>query len=311
MRTLFTYVGLAVASALLLVSMALMPAGSVQSASPRPMALTASAEPPTPAATTTPPQRPTLPPTETPTVLATATPLVTATSTPLPPGGDPGSEPGIADPYVTKRANLDAVQVGDFVEFTLTVSNRGSATATDVVVVDPLPDFLTLYNATTTRGLISVAGNTVTIEIGNVEPGEIITITILTRVNRQVAPPDNRNTATLSTSSASDDPSNNSSSVSLVTTAAPTVTPTAPVPPTTVPPTSVPPTSVPPTAAPPTTVPPTSAPPTVVAPTAVSPATLPPTGASAGSFNVMILSLLLLAFGAAVAGLIIRRRSVR
>jgi uncharacterized repeat protein (TIGR01451 family) len=307
MRTLFTYVGSAAASALLLASMALLPVGRVQSAPQRPLALTQTAEPPTPTpvvATPTPPERPTLPPTETPTAIVTAQPTA-------PPSDDSGGDAGVADPYITKRANLDAVQVGDFVEFTLTVGNTGSAAATDVVVTDPIPGFLTIYNATTTRGLISVSGNTVTIEIGAVEPGELITIVILTRVNQQVAPPDNRNTATLSTTSAGDDPSNNASSAALITSAAPTATPTPSSVPTAPPaepgagsPTATP---VPPAA---TSAP--SAPPASPVPTAASPAVvLPPTGADASVAQLLIVSLLLLALGAGVVSAVVRRRSLR
>lgn len=341
MRTLLTYVGCAAASMLLLISMAWMPAGPAQFAPQRPLALTQTAEPPTPtldASTATPgatatliastplPERPTLPPTETPTPLPpTATPdttrptltptrLPTATAVP----DDGGGEPGIADPYITKRGSLDRAQVGDFVEFTLTVGNTGSAAAIDVVVTDALPGFLTLYNATTTRGLISVAGNTVTIQIGTVEPGELITITVLTRVNRQVAPPDNLNTATLSTSSAGDDPANNASSAALITTLAPTATPSAA--PTAAMPTSAPtavaqPTSTSPAARPTSAPPasqPTSAPP-AVHPTATASAAvvLPPTGADASGWGMVILPLLLLALGTAVVSAVMRRRSLR
>lgn len=307
MRTLFTYVGFAVASTLLLASMALLPARPVLSASQRPLALTQTAEPPTPTpvvATATPPDRPTVMPTETPTISATARPTAT-------PGNGSGGDPGVADPYITKRANLEQVQVGDFVEFTLTVGNTGSAAATDVVVTDPIPGFLTVYNATTTRGLISVSGNTVTIEIGTVEPGEIITIVIRTRVNQQVAPPDNRNTATLSTTSSGDDPSNNASSASLITSAAPTATPTPSSVPTAPPaepgaPTA---TGVPPGA---TAVPPAATAMPPAQPTAASPAVvLPPTGADDTSWSLLLLPLLLLALGTAIVSAVIRRRGVR
>lgn len=327
MRTLFTSIGFAIFT-MLLVSVLLLPAQPVRSAPPRPLALTQTAEPPTltptqtatatntPTATSTPTSTPIVP-TVTPTVFVTLTPTliptVDATTRPtssptVPPRNDPGGNPEVADPYVTKRANLDTVQVGDFVEFTLTVGNNGPGPATDVVVRDPVPAFLTIYNATTTRGLISVSGNTVTIEIGTVAPGEIITIVIRTRVNQHVTPPDNLNTATLSSSSPDANLNNNVSTVGVTTRAMPTATPTPGNPSSPSP--SAPPQTTPtnPSAPAVTTSP---VPPVTVAtprPTATVPVQLPPTGAKGTSEKRI---LMLLALSAVVAGAALRRRSVR
>lgn len=313
MRTLFTSIGFAILT-MLLASVLLLPAQPVRSAQSRPLALTQTAEPPTltptstPTATNTPTSTPIVPtttPTVSPTVDATTRPTSTPTVTPR---KDPGGNPEVADPYVTKRANLDSVQVGDFVEFTLTVGNNGPGPATDVVVRDPVPGFLTIYNATTTRGLISVSGNTVTIEIGTVEPGEIITIVIRTRVNQQVAPPDNLNTATLSSSSPDANLDNNRSTVGLTTGAAPTATPIAGDPASPMP-------SVPPPATPTATpiagdsVPPSpSVPAATPRPTATAPVQLPPTGANSAIWSWL---LVLLALSAVLVGAVMRRRSVR
>lgn len=171
------------------------------------------------------PEPPTATPLPTATSLPAATSIPTATATPQPavtgvpaPSKKPESKPevGIADPALTKRANVNDARVGDMVEFTLTVTNNGTSAARDVVVTDPLPASLDLYNATTTRGLIAVSGHTVTIDIGEVQPGDVITIWIMTRVNALSQPPDTMtNRAVLSTSSGTDDPVNDIGSAAL------------------------------------------------------------------------------------------------
>src|SRR5262245_2864804 len=131
------------------------------------------------------PEPPTLTPipTVTPSTPTPATPVI-ATSTPTPPSGAVTPPPtkvppaGTADPAVTKAVNVPEAHIGDEVIFTLTVTNRGTVNAADVVVTDPVPDFLDVIEATTTRGNVSSEGRTVRVVIGTVAPGEVITITI-------------------------------------------------------------------------------------------------------------------------------------
>jgi LPXTG-motif cell wall-anchored protein len=61
----------------------------------------------------------------------------------------------------------------------------------------------------------------VRVTIGDLAPGETVTITITARVVATAKPPNNSNIATVSSGSPTDDPGNNSSSVSLITEAAP------------------------------------------------------------------------------------------
>ena len=150
-------------------------------------------------------------PTEQPTRTPTSTPGGSQQPTPTPmPKKD---SPGIADPLVTKSVNVAEARIGDEVVFTLTVSNRGTDTAEDVVVTDPIPDYLDVIEATTTRGNISSSGRTVIVDIGRVAPGDEIRIRIRVRVNERAQPPEGRNGVTLTTSSPGDDPGNNTSQV--------------------------------------------------------------------------------------------------
>jgi uncharacterized repeat protein (TIGR01451 family)/LPXTG-motif cell wall-anchored protein len=187
---------------------------------------------------------PTEPPTPTSTVVASATPTpiveptVTPTNTPRP---RPPSDSDVADPAITKSASVAEARVGDEVTFTLTVTNKGDATAHDVVVTDALPEYLDVLEVTATRGDVSTNGRTVTVTIGAVEPGDEVTIRIRTRVNELAQPPGGRNGAALTTSSPGDDPSNNFSEVSFGIVAQPTaVVPTEQPTPTPEPPRELP-----------------------------------------------------------------------
>ncbi|NNJ12283.1 DUF11 domain-containing protein [Chloroflexales bacterium ZM16-3] len=141
-----------------------------------------------------------------PTSTPTETPTPTETLTPV---------PQFADPAITKSANISNAQVGDTVEFTLTATNRGNIPASNVVIEDTLPSFLALEGVSATRGDVSVNGATIRVTIGDLAPGEVVTVTITARVVSSAAPPNNSNIATIASSDATDDPSNNSSAVSL------------------------------------------------------------------------------------------------
>jgi uncharacterized repeat protein (TIGR01451 family) len=189
------YVLLAVGAILLMIAGASV--GTASTAAAPLMALTDTAEPAT--------RTPTSGPASTP--RPTATPGPAPTKTPR-----PKSE--LADPAITKSSSVSDAKIGDEITFTIRVTNSGPNTADDVVVTDPIPDYLDVIEATTTRGDVSSSGRTVIVTIGKVPAGDEVTIRIRVRVNERAEPPGGRNSVSLTTSSPGDDPSNNSSEVS-------------------------------------------------------------------------------------------------
>lgn len=200
-RTLLIVAGLA--QLLLSAALLAVPAGQALAA---PLgSLTQTAEPPT--RTPAPPTATAAPP---------MTPVPTATAappTPMPTAPTNEPEPRRADPRLSKTADVASARIGDLVTFTLTASNTGDGTARGVIVEDSLPAFLELVSAEASRGQVVVSGMVVGVWIGDLAPGELVTIRLVTRVVGPAAPPANRNGARLTTTSGSDDPANNEASV--------------------------------------------------------------------------------------------------
>jgi LPXTG-site transpeptidase (sortase) family protein len=124
--------------------------------------------------------------------------------------------PAFADPAVAKTADISQAMVGELVTFTITVTNNGNQTAANVSVTDPLPSNLDVITATSSPvGTVSIiAPRTVAVDIGNVDPGDVITILVTARVNGLGTPPI-QNLVTLTTTTATDILSNNQASVPL------------------------------------------------------------------------------------------------
>lgn len=120
-----------------------------------------------------------------------------------------------SDLAVRKSVNPQTAAVGATVTYTIIVTNIGSGVATGVVVEDVMPGFLALVSATSDRGETSVNGNTVRVRIGEMAPGETVTVTIRARVTALPRSPDNVNSASVSGDGADIDQSNNRSSVGL------------------------------------------------------------------------------------------------
>lgn len=216
-RTLLLVIGI------LLLSWGVLPRQSTPAAAAPQMLVTetATGEPPT--RTPTPvPATPTTPPTEAPTVTtppaevptsppaddrATSTPTATPTLTP---------EPTIlADPAVSKSVNPQVAVVGDTVTYTIVATNIGGSVATGVVVEDTLPSILAVGEVTADRGEVTVSGNTVRVVIGDLAPGETVTIRISAQLIAAPVPPNNANLAVISSESPDADLNNNQASVTL------------------------------------------------------------------------------------------------
>jgi uncharacterized repeat protein (TIGR01451 family)/fimbrial isopeptide formation D2 family protein len=95
----------------------------------------------------------------------------------------------IIDPVITKQVDVQLALPGDPVTYTITATNNGNASATGVIVTDPIPAQLQIENITTTQGTVAISGNTLTINIGTVGPGQTVTMKIFARVRLNVTPP--------------------------------------------------------------------------------------------------------------------------
>lgn len=120
------------------------------------------------------------------------------TSTPTKSTVPPTPNVSVADPVITKTGNPALARPGDTVVFTLTVTNSGSAPAVNVIVTDPLPSQLVYISATAIQGTFTATSNMVLFTLGTVNPGQVLTLTLTTRIAGSVVPPATIvNTATL------------------------------------------------------------------------------------------------------------------
>jgi len=111
----------------------------------------------------------------TPTPALSPTPAPGATNTPAP---GPQGHPNLT---IGKIVNPAQVPVGTQVIFTIVVTNNGTADAVKVTVSDPVPSQFQVLSASTTKGSVQINGQVVTVNIGTLAPGEVVTITIVTR----------------------------------------------------------------------------------------------------------------------------------
>jgi uncharacterized repeat protein (TIGR01451 family) len=71
---------------------------------------------------------------------------------------------------------------GQNLKYIIRVTNPGSVAIINTVVTDELLPVLTYVNATTTQGTISVNNQTVTVNIGTLQPGQTVTIELTVRI---------------------------------------------------------------------------------------------------------------------------------
>lgn len=84
----------------------------------------------------------------------------------------------IADPQISKTGQPSCCYPGDTVIWTIVVTNVGTAPATNVLISDTIPAQLELREVTTTKGTVTILGNHFEVQVGTVDPGEIVTIVV-------------------------------------------------------------------------------------------------------------------------------------
>ncbi len=101
--------------------------------------------------------------------------------------GGPSGAPSLSlfDPALSKIGVLQPGGIGlpgEQITWTLVLTNDGTATATNIPVVDTLPDALRIDSATTSKGTVTISGQTVTFLIDSIAPGETVQMQIVTTV---------------------------------------------------------------------------------------------------------------------------------
>lgn len=150
-----------------------------------------------------------IPPTPAP---PTEIPPTTAPGTPVPPAPTPtpgSSVPGFSDPYVLKSASSGPFKQGETGTFTIVAGNRGSVAAVNVQVRDSLANYFDLVSVVASpRGTVILNGNSFIVDIGTLNPNELITIVVTVKANANAKAGVCQNIATLNTTSAGEDPTN-------------------------------------------------------------------------------------------------------
>ena len=112
-----------------------------------------------------------------------------------------------ADLSITKADAPDPVVVGNPLTYTLNVENFGPDSAGGVVVTDLLPSGVAFQSATTDQGSCGQSSGTVTCDLGPLDSGAFVTITIVVEPQ---APGALNNSASISSSTADPNTENNS-----------------------------------------------------------------------------------------------------
>ena len=126
-----------------------------------------------------------------------------------------------ADMAIVKIGSPNPVTEGTLLTYTLTVTNNGPASATNVTVTDTLPSAVTYLSTSTTQGSCSEAGGTVTCLLGPMANAATATISILTMPNASGIV---TNTATVSADQTDPNLANNTSTQSETITAPTSIT---------------------------------------------------------------------------------------
>jgi uncharacterized repeat protein (TIGR01451 family) len=119
----------------------------------------------------------------------------------------PASALAQSDLTITKNDSADPVSVGSEFVYTLTVANSGPDAATDVEVIDTLPNEVDFVSATPEQGSCELQGSRrVNCALGSLASGDSATVQIRVRASRDGQA---TNTATVSSTPADSDEANN------------------------------------------------------------------------------------------------------
>jgi uncharacterized repeat protein (TIGR01451 family) len=103
--------------------------------------------------------------------------------------GSGGGDIGTADPAIVKLGDPSLALPGEIVRWIITVTNNGTGPATNVVITDTVPDPFIVIGAETPVGTFTITGQTVTFFLGTLNPGQSVTVVIVTRVRDDIVPP--------------------------------------------------------------------------------------------------------------------------
>jgi uncharacterized repeat protein (TIGR01451 family) len=135
--------------------------------------------------------------------------------------------PRLIDLVIVKEAS-SPTPLNGIVNYSLTVTNRGPDTATDVQVADPAPAGITYLSATPSQGTCNLGPALVTCSLGTIAPGQTVTIAIRARAT---AVGSHTNTATVTGSGGREtNPADNADSAVTVVPAPPKPKPPTPKP---------------------------------------------------------------------------------
>lgn len=115
-----------------------------------------------------------------------------------------------ADLEIVKTDSADPVAKNSTFAYTLTITNNGSGTATNVVVTDTLPGTVTFQSAVPSVGTCSESGGTVTCSLGTLANAAVETVNIV--VTAPADPGDITNNASVTSDTADPNTGNNTDS---------------------------------------------------------------------------------------------------